>query len=251
MVGLEDAGPPIRVILAPEDAPEARVPAWVAGYALGSAGPVVLLPARSPSYPDHSFEDLLRHEVAHVLIDRAARDRPLPRWFHEGVAMVAGGAWGLEDRTQVTLALLTEGDIALAEVERRFRRGQGDVGKAYAVAGSFVHGLYDEHGPDVAARILAGVRHGLPFPDAFEHATGRSLVAAEREFQRRLSLWYRWVPLLTSSTALWLAITLLALWAIRSRRARDAARLRRWDEEERLAAEAALRRELEELGPPN
>ncbi|HEX2222639.1 MAG TPA: hypothetical protein VHN15_00380, partial [Thermoanaerobaculia bacterium] len=67
LVGLEDPGPPIRVILAPENSLEARVPGWVAGYALGSESTIVLLPARSPSYPDKSFEDLLRHEVAHIL----------------------------------------------------------------------------------------------------------------------------------------------------------------------------------------
>lgn len=239
LVGLTDPGPPIRVLLAPEGSDLAQVPAWVAGYARGNEGMVVLLPARTPSYPDSSFEDLLRHEVAHVLVDRAARGRPLPRWFHEGVAMIAGGSWGLEDRSYVAFALLTESDVSLTELDRRFSRGQGEVNKAYAVAGDFVRGLFEEHGPEVAADILAGVRHGLTFDEAFAHATGTSLAAAEAAFHRRQSIWYRWVPILTSSVTLWLAITLLALVAIRRRRVRDAAKLKRWEEEERLAEAAA------------
>ncbi|HSF38739.1 MAG TPA: hypothetical protein VLT87_03035, partial [Thermoanaerobaculia bacterium] len=90
LTGLADPGPPIRVILAPEGSGLAlAVPPWVSGYAYSDRGIVVLLPSRTPSYPDSSLEDLLRHEVAHVLIARASGNRPLPRWFHEGTAMIA------------------------------------------------------------------------------------------------------------------------------------------------------------------
>ncbi|HEX2643896.1 MAG TPA: hypothetical protein VHU81_12960 [Thermoanaerobaculia bacterium] len=236
LVGLDDPGPAIRVVLAPESSPEARsAPAWVAGYALSESSTLILLPARTPSYPDGSFEDLLRHEVTHVLIDRAARGRPLPRWFHEGVAMAAGGSWSLEDRSLVTLALLTGRDVPLDELDRRFRGSSGEIARAYAMSGAFVRDLMDEHGPAVVGNILRAVRHGLPFPEAFRHVTGTSLAYAEEELGERQSFWYRWMPILSSSAALWLGITLLALLAIRRRRARDAARLRKWEEEERLA----------------
>ena len=44
------------------------------------------------------------------------------------------------------------------------------------------------------------------------------------------------MPLLTSSLTLWLAVTLLALWAMRQRRRRDAAQRRLWEEEDRRLA---------------
>src|SRR5215212_4829559 len=120
LVGLEDPGPPIRVILAPEGSGTAlAVPPWVSGYAYSDRGIVVLLPSRTPAYPDASLEDLLRHEVAHVLIARASGNRPLPRWFHEGVAMVAGLSWGLDDRARLTMTLLADRQITLAELDRR------------------------------------------------------------------------------------------------------------------------------------
>ena len=67
--------------------------------------------------------------------------------------------------------------------------------------------------------------------------TGTTPAAAEASFWKRQTFWYRWVPLLTSSVALWTLVTLLALWAIRRRRARDAALYAHWDEEERRRAE--------------
>lgn len=241
LVGLTQPGPPIRVIVAPEGSgPAVLVAPWIAGYALSERGLIVLMPRRVPSYPDSSLEDVLRHEVAHVLIARAAGNRPVPRWFHEGMAMIAGGSWGLEDRSRLTLALLADRPVSLADLERRFAGGQGEVNRAYAIAGSFVRDLLARYGPGAAPEILAGIARGLAFDDAFRAATGSSLAAAESSFWSRQTFWYRWVPVLTSSATLWLLVTLLALWAMKRRRARDAAQRRLWDaEDERLRLAAA------------
>lgn len=249
--GLREPGPPIHVVLAPEGSSEAGlVPRWVVGYAVGEQGLIVLLPQRVPSYPDSSLDDVLLHETAHVLVARAAGGRPLPRWFQEGMAMIAGRSWGLDDRTRLTLALLVDRPVSLAALDGRFLRGQAEVNRAYAIAGSFVRDLLERYGPEAAPRILEGVARGLTFEDAFFAATGTTLASAEDSFWSRQTLWYRWVPVLTSSATLWLLITLLALWAIRRRRRRDAAQRRIWDEEEeerQRAARAAL--DLEEAGP--
>ncbi|HSG39405.1 MAG TPA: hypothetical protein VLE27_07180 [Thermoanaerobaculia bacterium] len=250
LVGLEEPGPPIRVILAPEGSEAAeRVPPWVSGYAFGEMGLIVLLPQRVPAYPDSSLEDLLRHEVAHVLVARASGGRPLPRWFHEGMAMIAGLSWGFDDRSRLSLALLTDQPVSLAALDDRFNGTQAEVNRAYAISGAFVRELFESYGPRAAPEILAGVARGLSFEEAFRTATGVSLAEAEESFWENQTFWYRWVPVLTSSVTLWLLVTLLAVWAIRRRRQRDAAIRRGWEEDEerlRLAAEA---RESGEAGP--
>jgi hypothetical protein len=43
------------------------------------------------------------------------------------------------------------------------------------------------------------------------------------------------VPFLTSSTTLWIVVTVLALYAFKRRRERDAAIREAWDEEEQAA----------------
>jgi hypothetical protein len=233
LAGLTDPGPPIQVFLGPEGSDlAAGVPPWVSGYAYGAEGVIVLLPARTPSYPDSSLEELLRHEVAHVLVARAARGRPLPRWFHEGVAMIAGTSWGFDDRSRLTVTMIGGNEVSLAEVERQFSGGRGSTFNAYAIAGAFVNELLSKEGDDAVARILAGVGGGLSFEDAFRDATGRTLAEAEQSFWRRQSFWYRWVPILTSSVTLYMLVTLLAIWAMGKRRARDAALRRLWEEEE-------------------
>ena len=80
LLGLTDPGPPISVVLATETSDSARrVPQWIAGFASESPEVIVIFPARSPGYPHNTLDDVLRHEVAHVLIHRAAAGRSIPR----------------------------------------------------------------------------------------------------------------------------------------------------------------------------
>lgn len=223
---------PIRVVLALESsAAELGAPRWVAGYARGDSSIVVLFPARVPVYPYRSLEELLGHEVAHVLIFHASKGRSLPRWFHEGLSMLAEDAWGWEDRGRVALAVLRQGRHDLSGLDDRFGQPE-QVARAYALAGAFVRDLVNRHGRDFPAALLAAVAAGANFGDAFESATGRSLGEAEDSFWRRFTFWYRWLPFLTSSSVLWLAIVLLALLAARRRRQRVRELKQQWDLEE-------------------
>src|SRR5689334_8328433 len=90
LLRISDPRPAIRVVLASERSDWAKqVPPSTVGFAVAEENLVVLFPSRSPTYPQDTLEDVLHHEVAHVLIARAAAGRPVPRWFHEGLAMAA------------------------------------------------------------------------------------------------------------------------------------------------------------------
>ncbi len=241
VLGLRRPGPPIRLTLAGEDSTVAQnTPGWIAGFAYPNLGVAVLFPERSPTYPDSNFEDLVLHEVSHILTARAAGGRKVPRWLDEGLALFLGRSWQLEDRSRLTWAMLREGEVPLADLEDRFSSDRASATRAYAISGAFVHDLVRKRGVDSMAAILAGIAFGLPFPEAFQRAIGASLEQAEIYFWEYHSLWYRWVPILSSSMALWVAITLLALVAFRRRRALDTAQLKQWEEQEqrqRLAQE--------------
>ena len=233
LTGLRRGQPPIRVVLAAEGSPPATaVPAWVSGYAYGALGRVVLLPERTPAYPDGSLEELLLHELTHVLVARAAAGRPVPRWFNEGLAMIAGGPWDLEDRTRLTLAMVRGSERPLAEIDRLFAGDPVEVRRAYAISGALVRDVVIQYGRPAPRRILAAVARGQSFPDAFHGATGTSLPSAVRSFWQRHSFWYRWVPILGSSVTLWLFVVLLAFIAWWRKRRRVAALERAWAEEE-------------------
>jgi hypothetical protein len=245
LVGLNEAGNPIRVALLPESYPMSqRTPPPTAGYALPDEGLIVLFPARSPRYPHDTLEDVLHHEVAHVLMARAAGGGELPLWFHEGMAVLAERRWGLEDQARLMRELFLVSRTPLDAIDAMFASDEGSKARAYTLASAFVRDLIARHGSDAPAGILRRVRDGETFERAFAITTGESVAQAENVFWRRHRFWTSILSFLTTSTALWMIVTVIALVAIIRRRQQRAARRKRWEEEE--AEESSESRESEE-----
>lgn len=233
-LGLDTPGAPIRVVLVREDSEIARqTPSWIAGFTHAVSATVVLFPSRSASYPYDSIEDVLRHEIAHVLIFRAAPGAAIPRWLHEGLAMSAERRATLADRTHLALAVFA-GPRNLAALDDEFDAGGRRAARAYAIAAAFVRDVVARYGSHVPAALLAGVARGATVDDAFRQATGVSVEEAERVFWRG-RWWYQAIPFLTSSVVLWLAMAALALVAVRRRAAHRAALHRQWEDEDALS----------------
>lgn len=233
LVGLEHPGPPILVVLALDGSEPARLaPSWAAGYAVGRAGLVVLLPGRIPSYPYGSIEAVLEHEVAHVLIARAARGRRIPRWLDEGLAVIASRTWGAEDRVRLVWAMAGGRQVTLERMDALFQQDGASARRAYVLAAAFVRHLLQDIGPEAPRRMLALVAQEVPFEEAFTRVASMTPAEAEASFWARRTFWTGWVPPMTSSAMLWAGITLLALYAFQRRRRRAAVLRRRWEEEE-------------------
>lgn len=237
LIGLADPGAPIRVVLATEDSVvAAAVPEWIAGFARDDAL-VVLFPSRVPVYPNSSLDELLAHEVAHVLVARAAGGRAVPRWFNEGLAMLAEDAWDWGDRSHAARALMRGDSYAVAALAERFAGGRGEVQGAYAVSEALVRDLVARHGRQTPAEILSRLAGGETFDAAFASAAGVSVEQLETAFWRRHAFWRRWLPFVGSPNTLWIVVSLLALLAIWRRRQRDRAWVEVWEIEERANAE--------------
>lgn len=237
LTGLWDPGE-VRVLVAPEGSPLARrAPSWAVAYADPPAGTVVLVPTRTPVWPDDGLPDVVRHEVAHVLTFRAAGGRMVPRWFDEGLAMAAGRERPLEDDLREALAVLTGPRLRFAQVDLLFQGGRADASRAYALSSAFFGDLLVRHGSALPRRVLTRMAEGATFEEAFRRATGVEFRDETGVFWASRRSLERWLPILTSTAAVWLGIVLLAAWAVRVVRGRKAVRLAEWEAEERAVRE--------------
>src|ERR1700752_1296050 len=151
----------MRVVLADTHGDFARgVPSFVAGFAVGEEGLIVLFPARSPDYPHDTLADVLRHEVAHVLISRAAGGRDVPRWFHEGFAVAVERPWAIEDRTRLASALVFGPSFILSPFVVLLGGGQAPQARSYALSAAIVRHLMAAYGEDAPSRVLRAVATG-------------------------------------------------------------------------------------------
>lgn len=218
----------VQVFLLPEEDPRARrVPSWVVARAFG-VDTIVIFPRRVRSYPYDSLESVVLHEMVHLSLASRAGGRPLPRWFHEGVAVSVESGWGIGSQARLLLAAAR--DPGIDDVTVLFASESAPAAtSAYLLSAAVVEDVRRRHGLVVPGAIAARVARGEPFEVAFRGATGETVDEAAAHAWR-VYRGLRWLPVLTGATGLWGWILVLATVAfiVRMRRRRR----QRWEEED-------------------
>jgi stage II sporulation protein D len=105
---------------------------------------------QSPSVLHEKFENVVRHEFLHMLVEDNAEPRT-PLWFREGLVVYLGGDPPAADEVTMTGAKV---EWAITS-----RENLSDMREAYAQAAAMVRDLDRRHG---RAQLLAWLRSGLP-----------------------------------------------------------------------------------------
>ncbi|MBA2305157.1 MAG: hypothetical protein H0W08_21360 [Acidobacteria bacterium] len=218
----------VEIALIGSGDPRARgVPDWVVARAFGT-DTIVIYAQRVPSYPYDSFESVVRHEIVHLALNARAGGRPLPRWFHEGVAVSVESAWGLG--SQARLLLASARDPGLDDVAMLFAADAApETTTAYLLSAALIEDVRRRHGLVIPGAIAGRVAQGAAFEVAFRVETGESLDQAAAHAWR-VYRGLRWLPIATGGAGLWGWILVLAViaFAVRLRRRRQ----KRWDDDE-------------------
>jgi hypothetical protein len=219
---------PITIYLAPDPArwdslTGGAVPHWGAGVADPYAGVIVL-----PTYgwgrrPLHTVHQTLRHELAHVGLQRYLGSARTPRWFTEGYAQWAAGQWDQESAWRLRLALASRRAPPLDSLTLDWPADAAEARIAYLLSASALAYLVDRSGEHGLRVFLDRWRAEQDFEGAFRAVYGRTLGQFEEDWRRHVRRTYGWGVLLGHSLFFWgiAAIVLLVLFAVRRKRDRE------------------------------
>lgn len=235
-VGIDELAP-VRIFIASSESEFASltsggVPDWGVGCAFPGIGVVVLKSPEIVSYP-LQMEDVVVHEVAHVAAGRVLGGVQVPRWLHEGVAMVLAGEWRLPDSATLSGASALGRAARLRDLSDSFPQGHQDAMLAYTLSFYAVRFLMVEAGFDSVGDMLLAIRSSGGFDEMLEVHYGGNAADLEREMSRSFERRFGWGMFLSKWNVLFLVVALLFLagGVLRIRRARR--RYREWEDEER------------------
>lgn len=211
---------------------DAEVPEWAAGYVDTERRLGAIRVARAAQYPYGTLESVLAHEVTHQMLSDAV-GRRIPLWFNEGVATLQGRRWSFDDYRIVTTRLLTSDLPRLGDLDSMFHASEAEAEIAYAASFSFVTWSVRRHGATFLRDVLRDTRDRR-FEQAWRQRAGVALDESERMWRRASTFRYRWIPILTASSTLWLGIVALFVLAGIRKRARVRELQRRWAEDENV-----------------
>ncbi|MFP4418449.1 MAG: peptidase MA family metallohydrolase [Chitinispirillaceae bacterium] len=185
------------------------LPEWGGGGAIGSDTIVVAVDA------EPLLEQNLRittvHELAHIVIKRIAPRVDIPRWFHEGSALLLSGDITWREQVVISQAMFAGSLLALDSIEKVNRFGAFKARLAYAQSRLAIQVLVDTYGMEVLSELLDAADSSGSFSSAIYNVLG--LTPAELENMIRTEIHKRSNPLiwLADSYLLWIGIVLLFL----------------------------------------
>jgi hypothetical protein len=194
--------PRVHVFLAPnqktfDSMQPGRPPTWADATAYPSLGAIYLRHPRARKGVSAPLEQVLDHELVHVVLGQAyAPNRP-PRWLQEGVAQVFAGEHGPQQVETLSGAAATGSLSAIDDLEDAFPSEAHQAGVAYAQAADFVAWLQVSYGTQALESLLAASLDGQTLDQALFEATGQTsgqLDAAYMGDRKRSGIeWRAWL----------------------------------------------------------
>lgn len=167
----------------------------------------------------------LKHELSHILISYAVKQRKLPLWFNEGVAMMVSHDYGDFERFVLMVRARLAGTIpALHTIRHGFPGHPAARQLAYATGLDAVTYLKKQRANFLPV-LLQQIREGRSFHQAIRLTFGKSWTKLQQEWQQTLPDRYGWLPLLANEGTIWILIVILFLLAHRNIQARRRQRL--------------------------
>ncbi len=228
----------IRIFIAPHEdefsrLTQGRIPEWGVAATIHNPLSIVLKSPRSDENTRRRIIPILRHEIAHFILNKATGGALIPRWFHEGFAVVTADEMTFGRRRKASRILATDKAIPLHRINQIFSFYPHDVETAYAECGSamgYFLKITAHHGVADLARF---VRNGSSFEEAFYFATGLTTEQFEEYWKESgkdpfawgFFIWYL-------DEILWSVIPFLAILAFILRGIRNRRTLKHWEIEE-------------------
>ena len=223
-------GSDVIVFLAPDPArfdslTGGRTPEWGAGVAMPQAGIIVIPGYVSSRTGTHELPQILRHELAHVALQRHLGSALVPRWVTEGYATWSAGQLDVDAGWQLRLALATKRAPPLDSLTLDWPLLATDARIAYLLSASAVQYLYSLGTPQTFERFLATWAESGDFEASLREIYVLSSPQFERLWRAHVKRRFGWLQVLAQTAFIWVIATMLVLALFIIRRRRDRRRL--------------------------
>jgi hypothetical protein len=207
-------------------------PDWGAAAAIKPARLIVI---KSPAsfQVGKSLDELLGHELAHLILDKASGSRWLPRWLEEGFCQMISHEWRLANDLLVTRAVWGGGLLPLASLEGVNSFSGAKASLAYAQSYLAFSSLVQEFGIEFIRNFLGNYRETGNFYGAFFRATGYSYSEWDDIWLKKTTDHYRMILFIFDPAVLFPLIAVLFILLYILKKYITWKKKKQWEAEER------------------
>jgi hypothetical protein len=210
------------------------LPEWGGGGAVGADKIVVALDPEPFFYTD--FFQITTHELVHIAISRLC-PYLIPRWFHEGAAMLLSGEAGFAEQSVLSRAILSGSLLSLSSIDSVNSFSHFKAQLAYAQSHQAILFLVDTYGIEVLKEILANTAETGSFAEGLRETLQISQNEIEAMTRARLIRRFRLLFFVADTYLFWVlgAFLFIAAYMVTKKRNRRKAELMEIQEQTVLA----------------
>ncbi len=230
-------GGTIHVVLAPTqqafyDVQPGGVPEWADGTAWPSLGQIYLRRPRIRD-SDRPLEQVLRHEIVHILLGRAFAPEHPPTWLQEGTATLLSGEYGPDMGERFVQSVGAGYAPSLDALSDGFPSHSGRASIAYAESADFMAYMRATYGEDAIPQMVRSGAAGESMASAVRTVSGEFMPEVERDWLRRFNRpTLNWVTMLSNWEAWWAMLAGVSVVGLVLARRRSVKRMRDMADEE-------------------
>jgi len=203
-------------------------PKWSTGVALPSSNFVVMQTFPTGTDPIK----IAVHELTHILLDNAVHQKPIPRWFNEGLAVFYSDEKEFASSSLISKALLTNSIIPLTDIDEVLSFHTSKAQLAYQESYLAVIFLIEKYGMEVIKKVVSALAAEETNDQAFLTSIGMDLWDFELEWYKYIKKKHRWHFLVDFESYLWIFVLLLFVAGFIIIRRRNRKTIERWEHEE-------------------
>ncbi len=188
------------------------LPEWGGGGAIGKD--LIVVPTVNKPFLDLSYAQVTRHELVHIVLNRAFPTFSIPRWFHEGTAMALSGELSFEENIVISKAIFTGSIVKLSSIDSVNYFGRNKADLAYSQSHAAVLFLIDNYGIEVLPELLNAARKTGSFWQGVYNVLSISPDEFEKLVRASLTSKYSLLFIFTDYYAFWIGIVGLFLIAV-------------------------------------
>jgi len=228
-----------KIYLAPslrklqEIQPRGEIPFWTVGIAYPSLNLIIIKSPRAVKKGHIDLRKVFTHEFTHIALGGAFRGREkVPRWLDEGLAMYESREWNLSRISTITRAVLTDSLIPLSEITHSFPQEADRAELAYSESFYLISFLISQYSKDSFHRFIKDYSGGKGLKEVLMEVYGIKWEGLEESWRNYLKLRFSWIPIITSTTALWFLVTIVFILGYLRRRRSNRLKLEEWERED-------------------
>ena len=222
-------------------------PDWADGTAWPKSGLIFLRSPKIRSGLSSPLEQVLNHEISHILLGRAFGHRPVPHWLQEGVAQIVSGEYNEQTMETLGWGKVGQGWYTLQEISQGFPSNATRAKLAYAESAHFVGFLLETYGVHTLQKVIDHMAYGHSFSTAIKNTTGKSVEQLDLEWREDPELSLLWLKPLTSDTTILAVFAILFVGAFLRTIFKRREEMQQWEEDEQI--QEALTKMLQNWNP--